>query len=190
MYTLKTKETLRIVLAERRRRLDPQLRLVSAGVICEQLILSINWDTTRSLHCYIPLVSKAEVSTWPFLQYVWQTHPDVQTYAPGPLQLGRPTAHLIDASTRWEKTNKIPPPSDTKLAPVTDFDLIIVPMLGFDASLHRLGYGGGYYDRLLAVRRVPTIGLCFADGFMPDGIPHEPHDIPLSVIITEKKIYR
>lgn len=63
-------------------------------------------------------------------------------------------------------------------------DLVLVPLLAFDRAGYRLGYGGGYYDRTLAVLRVPAIGYGFSAQELP-GVPVGPYDIPLSMIITE-----
>jgi 5-formyltetrahydrofolate cyclo-ligase len=80
-------------------------------------------------------------------------------------------------------------PSD--LAPKVTPDIIITPLLGFDARGTRLGYGGGYYDRTL--ERLSTkpllVGLAFAAQEM-DEIPHEAHDVPLDMVITETGIRR
>ncbi|HEY4201771.1 MAG TPA: 5-formyltetrahydrofolate cyclo-ligase [Devosiaceae bacterium] len=75
-------------------------------------------------------------------------------------------------------------PSDG--APVVEPDVVLVPLLGFDKRGTRLGYGGGYYDRTLAVMHKPPrlVGLAFAVQEI-DEIPREDHDIPLDVIVTE-----
>jgi 5-formyltetrahydrofolate cyclo-ligase len=74
----------------------------------------------------------------------------------------------------------------SELAPRAVPDLILVPLLGFDAHGTRLGYGGGYYDRTLA--RLPNkprlIGLAFACQEVAH-IPREDHDVPLDAVITE-----
>ncbi|MFD2647289.1 5-formyltetrahydrofolate cyclo-ligase [Devosia albogilva] len=74
----------------------------------------------------------------------------------------------------------------SELAPRRDPDLMLMPLLGFDASGTRLGYGGGYYDRTLAhlPRRPKLIGLAFSAQEL-DAIPREPHDVPLDAVITE-----
>jgi 5-formyltetrahydrofolate cyclo-ligase len=68
---------------------------------------------------------------------------------------------------------------------------LLVPLLAFDRRLHRLGYGGGYYDRTLA--RLPpghfTLGCCFAAQEM-DSVPVGPHDVALDAIATERGIIR
>ena len=72
------------------------------------------------------------------------------------------------------------------LAPRGVPDLILLPLLGFDAKGTRLGYGGGYYDRTIAaLRRKPLlVGLAFAVQELPE-IPRHDHDIPLDAVITE-----
>ncbi len=70
-----------------------------------------------------------------------------------------------------------------RIAPPRDFSVTIVPMLAFDKSLRRLGYGGGYYDRFLTASKSVKIGLAFDEQEM-NGIDFEEHDVPLDVIIT------
>jgi 5-formyltetrahydrofolate cyclo-ligase len=75
----------------------------------------------------------------------------------------------------------------SELAPQVEPDVIVMPLLGFDSRGTRLGYGGGYYDRTLAKlsKRPRLIGLAFSAQELAE-IPHEPHDIPLDAIVTEK----
>ncbi|QQR37167.1 5-formyltetrahydrofolate cyclo-ligase [Devosia oryziradicis] len=75
-------------------------------------------------------------------------------------------------------------PSD--LAPRAEPDIVLMPLLGFDARGTRLGYGGGYYDRTLArlSKKPRLVGLAFAAQEL-DRIPREPHDVPLDMIVTE-----
>ncbi|HET7827576.1 MAG TPA: 5-formyltetrahydrofolate cyclo-ligase [Candidatus Saccharimonadales bacterium] len=70
--------------------------------------------------------------------------------------------------------------------PVGQFNLIIVPCLAYDSANYRLGWGGGFYDRLLAKQPMAQkVGVCFSTGFADGGLPHEKHDIPLDKILTE-----
>jgi 5-formyltetrahydrofolate cyclo-ligase len=64
-------------------------------------------------------------------------------------------------------------------------DLLLVPLLAFDAKGHRLGYGGGFYDRTLALLDVPAIGIAYA-GQEISSIPHQPHDRTLDMVLTEQ----
>jgi 5-formyltetrahydrofolate cyclo-ligase len=73
-------------------------------------------------------------------------------------------------------------------APVIEPDIFIVPLLAFDATGHRLGYGGGYYDRALvaarAVRKIVAIGVAFSVQELPL-VPHGPSDERLDGVVTE-----
>lgn len=78
-------------------------------------------------------------------------------------------------------------PSD--LAPRAVPDVVLMPLLGFDDQGTRLGYGGGYYDRTLAVlpKKPMLIGLAFGAQELPH-IPREAHDVPLDAIVTENGV--
>ena len=67
-------------------------------------------------------------------------------------------------------------------------DLIIAPMLAFDRSLHRLGQGGGHYDRTFAkYPQAPRVGLAWSVQ-EADAIPVQPHDVELDMVVTESEI--
>ncbi len=66
-------------------------------------------------------------------------------------------------------------------------DLIIVPGVGFDEKGNRLGHGKGYYDKLLQKTNAKKIGLAFECQIV-DQIPTDENDIPVDMIITEKRI--
>jgi 5-formyltetrahydrofolate cyclo-ligase len=75
------------------------------------------------------------------------------------------------------------PPED---APLATPDVIVMPLLGFDRTGTRLGYGGGYYDRTLEVlpKAPRLIGYAFA-GQEVERVPREQHDVPLDAVVTE-----
>lgn len=63
----------------------------------------------------------------------------------------------------------------------------VLPGLAFDREGHRLGYGGGFYDRFLEEFRGVTVGLA---RFVADSLPAESHDIPCQITVTEKEVIR
>jgi 5,10-methenyltetrahydrofolate synthetase len=77
----------------------------------------------------------------------------------------------------------IPKPKDTEMVAPS---LLFVPCVGYSAGGYRLGYGGGFYDRMLAsLEPKPfTVGLAFGVNYLPD-FEAEPHDIPLDAILTD-----
>ncbi|MCL4187796.1 MAG: 5-formyltetrahydrofolate cyclo-ligase [Rhodobacteraceae bacterium] len=73
-------------------------------------------------------------------------------------------------------------------------DVLVVPMLAFDRAGYRLGYGGGFYDRTLALLRghgrpVLAIGLAYA-GQEVAAVPREATDAALDLIVTEAGVIR
>ncbi len=77
----------------------------------------------------------------------------------------------------------IPKPKDTEVIVPT---LLFISCVGYGPGGYRLGYGGGFYDRTLAILqpRPFTVGLGFTQGFVPDFEPQS-HDIPLDAILNE-----
>jgi 5-formyltetrahydrofolate cyclo-ligase len=67
--------------------------------------------------------------------------------------------------------------------------VLLVPLLAFDGTGHRLGYGGGFYDRTLARLNVPAIGIGYA-GQEVASLPSAPHDRTLDMVLTEQGIRR
>ena len=72
-------------------------------------------------------------------------------------------------------------------------DILLVPLVAYDSSLNRLGYGGGYYDRYIEkiekIKKVTKIGLAFSFQKI-SSIPINQYDKRLDFIVTEKEILR
>jgi 5-formyltetrahydrofolate cyclo-ligase len=79
------------------------------------------------------------------------------------------------------------PHPDLPRVEISKVDLLLVPCVGFNAAGYRLGYGGGFYDRLLAQpawAQIETIGIGFELGRLENFVPDQ-WDQPLSGICTE-----
>lgn len=74
-------------------------------------------------------------------------------------------------------------------ADAADVDMVVLPGVGFDTAGRRLGYGGGYYDRLITRLRPDArlVALAF-ELQLADAIPCEEHDKPVDRIITETRV--
>ena len=68
-------------------------------------------------------------------------------------------------------------------------DLVIAPLVGFDAGCYRLGYGGGFFDRTLAGLRgrVQAIGVGYASARLATIFPQW-HDVPMDLLVTEEGV--
>mgnify|MGYP003590435843 FL=1 len=85
------------------------------------------------------------------------------------------------------------PEPDPQLAharslPANSLEVVIIPGAVFDRRGYRLGYGGGYYDRFLALEapQALRIGLAF-DLQLVEHLPNEIHDIPMDILVTERQ---
>ncbi len=124
---------------------------------------------------------------------------------PGPVGLRRRTAYpKITGRTlefRWSSAEQltprppygIPEPgSDQPHVDLTELDVLVVPGLAFDGAGRRLGYGGGYYDRLLkrlrdAAVRPLVVGVAFSAQVI-EFVPHDHDDEPIDVLVTEDRV--
>lgn len=84
---------------------------------------------------------------------------------------------------------KIPEPIEIRRVNKNKIDLVILPGLGFDKEGNRVGYGKGYYDRLLKTLKAKKIGLAFEQQLV-NNLPSHNHDIRMDVVVTEKRILK
>ena len=83
---------------------------------------------------------------------------------------------------------KIPEPDPDRCPAFAlhDVDFALVPALAADLAGYRLGYGAGYFDKLLSGRGTrPFCVTALPAGFVVDALPHEPHDVPVDLVIDE-----
>lgn len=166
------KAELRAHLKQLRQNLPDAERLELSQQICHRLE-TINWSEVRTLHCFEPIAKLGEVDITAFISKLQIQYPKIQLY----------TSRLIDGD--W----KIVSWQDHNIVQELQFDAVIVPMLGFDTSRHRIGYGGGYYDKFLATQtKVQKIGVCFEWGKI-QYVPTEAHDMALDTIVTQATVY-
>ncbi|MEE8575113.1 MAG: 5-formyltetrahydrofolate cyclo-ligase [Thermodesulfobacteriota bacterium] len=80
---------------------------------------------------------------------------------------------------------------DRSEAEVDTLDLIIVPGIVFDRGGMRVGYGKGFYDRVLNEAKAPKVGLAFDFQVLDSGeIPKEEHDVIVDILLTESGVWR
>jgi len=150
-----------------------------------------NPDLTK-VFLYVPVQN--EVNTWPLIKYFWQKNIQVLLPKCDPKQKGKMQFYQVTNKDQLipGKFGILEP--DPKKCPVFTLpapQLIFLPGLGFDLKKYRLGYGGGYYDRLLAhpdFAQTTSIGLSFAIQIV-EKLPTEPWDKPVRFVVTEDKVY-
>ena len=88
----------------------------------------------------------------------------------------------------------IPEPVDGEVMALADHDAVLIPLTAFDGHCHRLGQGGGFYDRALAslpsgtgADRPASIGVAYAFQQVAQ-VPRESWDVPLDAVVTEADV--
>ncbi len=82
---------------------------------------------------------------------------------------------------------QIEEPDGDEITPVDSIEMIIVPGVAYDHNGRRVGRGKGFYDRLLATSHAVKIGVSY-DFQLIDEIETEEHDIPVDIVITDRKV--
>jgi 5-formyltetrahydrofolate cyclo-ligase len=150
------------------------------------------------------LAANVDLRKWPVLGIYWpfRGEIDVRDIATRHLEDGGcvalPVVVVKSAPLefrRWQPGMKmirgvwnIPVPADENLVQP---DALLVPLVGFERTGYRLGYGGGYYDRTLAASSPRP--FCIGLGYERCGlatIHPQPHDIPMDLIVTDESVYR
>ncbi len=191
--------------AELRQQFLAQRRALSAAEIQyrSQLIAQAFFDfldktshseKPTSLHTFLPIQRQNEVDTWQIVHLLWQQFPAIQIVA----SVTDPVANLLihyplDQHTPlMENKWGIPEPANTGQTSIKSdqIDLVLIPLLTFDQTGHRVGYGGGYYDRFLAECRPDCLKIgvsLFEPIACIDKV--EPTDIRLDMCVLPDRIY-
>jgi 5-formyltetrahydrofolate cyclo-ligase len=77
-----------------------------------------------------------------------------------------------------------PPPS----VPISEIDILVVPGIAFDKTGNRLGYGKGYYDRLMSGKQTFSIGLAYSFQLL-ENLPYDRYDKRLDAIASEDGLH-
>lgn len=100
----------------------------------------------------------------------------------------RLTLHAWHSATEPSRFGALEPPKDAPQVERERIQAVLLPGLAFDRSGLRLGYGGGFYDRLLAHWPVLTVGV-IPSALVVDALPGEPHDVRVRYLATEAGIH-
>lgn len=179
------------VLAARRARTDEQ-RAVVADALAAHLLALAPVARARRVAAYRSMAD--EPGTGPLLDGLHRL--GVEVLVPVTLDDGGLAwvRHDPAAPTRRSRLG-VEEPEGERLGPdaVATADVVVLPALSADHAGRRLGRGRGYYDRALAHlpagRRPLLVALVHADELVPEA-PHEPHDVPVDVVVTENGVFR
>lgn len=169
-----------------RKALSPADRTAWSQRIQDRVVESSTFQKAPCIALYLPI--QREVDTEAILREAWKQKKTVglPRWQPQECIITFYQVQESDSliTTAWG-TCEPPPISESELI-LQNIDLMLIPGIVFDTHGFRLGYGQGGYDRVLARYSGPVWGLAY-ESQLVDSLPHEPHDMPCSRIITEKR---
>ncbi|CZH56579.1 TPA: 5-formyltetrahydrofolate cyclo-ligase [Legionella pneumophila] len=182
------KVALRNTIKQVRSKLSVSYRTASSNQICTRIRSLEQYRQAKRIALYFAVNGEVD------LTFLWKSAPLQGKYCYFPVLNNDSTLSFLPATPNTPfKTNKydIPEPDvDIELAlPVDELDLIIMPLVAFDAHCTRLGMGSGYYDRTLSNKsKAHLLGVAYQFQRV-DYIEPRPWDVPLDAVITQKAIY-
>ena len=182
-----SKEVLRNMLRDRRWALSVEERQEKSRIIGDHLQTLIGSDEQVLVYC----AKEPEVETSTFISFLITEQIPVIVPIIQKEDTSLRLSYLEDPSCLIASTFHVPEPIGYEIpADPADVTTAVIPMLGFDRSGARLGYGAGYYDRFLSAHtHIRTIGLAFSCQEVPL-LPTELNDIDMTAVVTEDGVMR
>ena len=185
---------LRLEMQKRRKQFKPDELSLSGNQLSHRLVKIKEYQDSQRIAVYWSVDGEMSLSS--VIQQAWQAGKDVFL----PVLDGQTLLFSAYRPDSLLKKNRfgIPEPDEMEiiLIPGKSLDLILLPLVAFDADGHRLGMGGGYYDRSLSgTLNTPLSARPFLMGIAHDFqrvplITTEPWDVPVDCVLTERAVYR
>jgi 5-formyltetrahydrofolate cyclo-ligase len=154
------KAAVRETMKQRLRAMTAEDRQSLSDEICEHVLQMAQWTEAQNVVLFLPLPSEPIIT---------------------PLKL--------DCDARKVPEVIIPQNPKEGLTLPDQIDLILVPGLAFSNNRHRLGRGGGFFDKLLAGRGAKAfkVAICFSFQVV-ETLPTEEHDVIVDAVVTEQRV--
>ena len=173
------KDILRKAFLNKRNKLNKEEIKSKSKIIKEKLFSSKEFKKAKSVCFYVSF--KSEVFTHEMIKEALKTKKvSVPIVKKDTLIISK-----IGSFKDLNKSNKYDNLEPSKIKEIKKVDLIIVPAIVFDKKRYRIGYGKGYYDRLLKKINTKTIGLTFSSQII-EKIPIDDFDIKVNKVISDK----
>lgn len=185
------KTLLRQRLRQQRRQLTTQQQQRAAQHLAQRLA-QLPWLAQKQ-HIGIYYPSDGEISP---LTFVAQ-QPTKQFYLPSLCTTQQRTLRFhpwgLNDTIVYNALNVAEPVAQSEVKPTLTLDILLLPLVGFDAQGGRLGMGGGFYDYSLrhaaqASTRPRLVGIAHACQEV-ENLPTEPWDVPLDAVVTDQKTF-
>jgi len=172
-----------------RKALPEESREARSAAIVERVLGLPEWEASSTVLAFVSM--RREVQTGALVEAAWDAGKTVATT--------RMNATFDDLELRrWDRETALEesgmmflqPAADAPAVADEDVDLIVVPALAVDERGHRIGYGKGFYDRLLPrMERALRVAVIFDFERIVE-VPNLPGDAPVDVVVTDARVFR
>ena len=187
-----TRQQIRQQIRQRRRALTPEQQTQFALHAADRMMAYPPVLLAQTVAVFLSF--DGELDTRPLIDQLWRAGkrvylPVLHPFSPGNLLFLQyhPSSDLV-----VNRLNIREPKLDVRdVLPLSQLDVLVTPLVAFDAAGQRLGMGGGFYDRTLQnwrQHRLQPVGYAH-DCQQVDALPTEQWDIPLPAVITPSKIW-
>lgn len=188
---MKDKSRIRQDVLKKRDSLAPDTRKTKDSLIKEKLFSLKEFQQASTLFLFASF--RSEISTFTQIAEALSLGKRVVLPSVDPLNKELRLYEIKELSELSTGYMGIPEPAvpEERERDINDVTLVIMPGAAFDPKGNRLGYGGGYYDRILSRlrRRIPLVALAYEEQIV-DSLPSGPHDIKVHVIVTDQRVIR
>lgn len=153
--------------------------------VIDNLLGFIAQSEVQSIHCFLPIKRNHEVDTWPLIEKLTQSGKSVVVSSTDfEKQIMSHFHYSVDLIFENDRFG-IPTPASGRSANMSEVDAVLIPMLAGDKKGNRIGYGMGYYDRMLTEMSPDVLKIGITLGPLFDHFTFaEPHDVELDYCVT------
>lgn len=185
------KTQLRAAMRERLSAMAPEEVQRLSAAVCRRIVAAGFFETAETVMMYLPIAQ--EVDLTPLALRCFQDGKTVCVPRMDWASRHMRAVEIRSLEDEFEQRNcGVREPVSGRAIPVDELNVVLIPGLAFDTAGRRLGRGGGFYDRFLAQPAIRSGGarLCGVgfDSQVVDVVPAEPHDAPLGVIVTDRRM--
>lgn len=181
------KKSIRETLLARRKHLAAETCLVRSLLIQRRLLETAEFQDAAAVALYSPILNEV------FTEELFRTARQMGKQVAYPRVNGGKLEFVVTTGAEELRPGafNVLEPTGEETIPFEALEMVVVPGVAFDQYGHRLGYGKGFYDRVLCRKEEGRVlvGLCF-ELQLVCVLPAEVHDVAMDLLITEERVLR
>jgi 5-formyltetrahydrofolate cyclo-ligase len=187
-----SRNTLRNKILRQRAELSNSTNALTATALLKNIQTIPQFTKSKRISAYLAMNGEMDAEA----TFKWARAQGKKTYLPVMKGKFLKFAELSNNTTLIPGTYniKVPEHHTKDLLCPEDLDIVLVPLLGFDEQMNRIGMGGGYYDRSFEFKtksalKTPTLIGIAHELQKQKAVPAEPWDVPMDYVVTEDSVY-